>query len=440
MKLSKYLLAFTFIVVSCNKTENVVENQTPTIDYTQQMAPTDSNYTLEQAVSDNAQLMTIAFSGLSFITGNAGADTFFPPGKLSDFFGFQYMRDVDIAGYGHNTQFLSRVANNIIKILTPAQKAKLVALAKEQATIYTKYAYNRFPLMNAFRRNLSGNIPSGSSGLNKDKVAEYSAKLYTMDAQLSYKRAVMMGEIVCSLTDYQKQYLSSMAFNNFNTWPDVPEDQELKSGLTNAEFVTVMTYASELFSWYKGGVNADIYFCPERHGTYFGGFFLKDYPAMNDPNYFIPLDQTGQCGRAFLNALTPTQKSLITSIITDQKTMLQEIVQIRETVSKELRRAMNGQTVDETKIFQQIQRYGYLEGSMSALYAIRFSAVNATLTAEQMQTLNNIRNLNVVPAGAFRYSTPIAMPVLPNNDYLFGTGTLPSDAGNYSYPAGFDIN
>jgi hypothetical protein len=66
-----------------------------------------NQYSLEQAMSDQAQLSTIAFSGLAFITGSAGADTFFPPGKVADFFGFQYMRDVDTAGYGHNTLFLS---------------------------------------------------------------------------------------------------------------------------------------------------------------------------------------------------------------------------------------------------------------------------------------------------------------------------------------------
>ncbi|MEI6046947.1 MAG: hypothetical protein WCS37_21570, partial [Chloroflexota bacterium] len=45
----------------------------------------DSNqYTLEQAMSDNAQLSTIAFSGLAFITGSSGADTFMPPGKVAD--------------------------------------------------------------------------------------------------------------------------------------------------------------------------------------------------------------------------------------------------------------------------------------------------------------------------------------------------------------------
>lgn len=45
-------------------------------------------YSLEQAVSDQAQLHTIAFDGLAFLTGDFALDTFLPPGKVSDYFGF----------------------------------------------------------------------------------------------------------------------------------------------------------------------------------------------------------------------------------------------------------------------------------------------------------------------------------------------------------------
>lgn len=57
-----------------------------------------SNYSIEQAISDNAQLSTLAFDGLGFLAGNFCSDTFLPPGKVSDFFGFQYLRDTTQAG------------------------------------------------------------------------------------------------------------------------------------------------------------------------------------------------------------------------------------------------------------------------------------------------------------------------------------------------------
>jgi hypothetical protein len=396
-----------------------------------------NQYSIDQAMSDNAQLSTIAFSGLAFITGSAGADTFFPPGKVADFFGFQYMRDVDTAGYGHNTTFLSRVANNVLYILNDEQKAKLVALAKEQASIYNNFAYNRFPLMNAFRRELEGDIPSGATGLDSAAVAEYTAGLYKNDADLSYNRAVVVGEIINSLTDDQKAYLAKMEFDNYLSWPDVQEDETMKKSMTNTEFVAVMTYASEMFSWYKGSIDADIYYCPERHGTYFGGFYMKDYPAMNNPDYFISTAITGDSGQGFLDTLNADQKALITGIIDEQRADLAEIKQIRTTVSTELRKAMTGGTIDKDKVYSLIERYGELDGEMSALYATRFAEVNKTLTDVQRAKLVELRNLTVVPTGAYKYSTPVAMPVVPDTDFMFGVGSLPANAGQTAAPTSF---
>lgn len=394
-------------------------------------------YSLEQAMSDNAQLSTIAFSGLAFITGNSGADTFFPPGKVADFFGFQYMRDVDTAGYGHNTTFLTRVASNVLYILNDSQKAKLVALAKEQAPIYANFAYNRFILMNAFRRNLEGKIPAGSTGLSSKAVSEYTAYLYTIDANLSYNRAVVVGSIINSFTLDQKAYLGKMQFNNYLSWPDVPEDEEFKRSLTHTESFAVMTYASELFSWYKGSITADVYFCPERHGTYFGGFYMKDYPAMHNPDYFISTSLTGDSGKDFLNILNSGQRGLITGIIEEQRPALKEIGQIRKSVCNELRKAMTGETIDKEKVYSLIKRYGELDGQMSALYASRFAAVNKTLTDSQRASLVKLRNLDVVPKGAYSFSAPVDMPKIPNTDFLFGAGTMPENAGQLTAPESF---
>ncbi len=402
-----------------------------------QPASGGNNYSLAQAMSDNAQLSTIAFSGLAFITGSAGADTFFPPGKVADFFGFQYMRDVDTAGYGHNTTFLSRVANNVLYILNDAQKAKLLALAKLQAPIYTNFAYNRFALMAAFRRNLEGLIPAASAGLSIPAVSQYTSKLYEMDADLSYNRALVVGEVVNSFSDEQKAYLAKMEFDNYLSWPDIAEDDTLKKGITDNEFVAVMTYASELFSWYKGSIEADVYFCPERHGTYFGGFFMKDYAAMNNPDYFISTALTGDSGQGFLDALDSNQRELIAGIIEEQRAALQEISQIRTQVSTELRKALSGGVVDKASVYADIARYGELDGQLSVLYASRFAAVNQTLSDSQHAMLVKLRNLDVVPTGAYRFATPVAMPAISGIEYMFGVGSIPDGAGQTLAPDGF---
>jgi len=202
----------------------------------------------------------------------------------------------------------------------------------------------------------------------------------------------------------------------------------------------VMTYASELFSWYKGGLDADVYYCPERHGTYFGGFFMKDYPAMNNPDYFISTSITGDSGQEFLNILNSEQRALITGIIEEQRPALKEIAQIRTTVSTELRKAMTGGTIDKEKVYSLIQRYGELDGQVSALYATRFSAVNKTLTDTQRAALVKLRNLSVVPQGAYRFADTVAMPEIPNTDFMFGVRSMPTNAGQTTAPASFGVS
>ncbi|MBF0121324.1 MAG: hypothetical protein HQK79_21020 [Desulfobacterales bacterium] len=393
-----------------------------------------SSYTIEQAMSDKAQLTTIAFSGLAFMTGTLGADSFMPPGKVADFFGFQYMRDIDENGYGHNTTFLTTVASNVLSILNDSQKALLISLAKEQESVYTKFGYGRYPILKAFRDNLEGNIPDGSTGLNQENVKEYTAKLYEIDAELSYRRAEVLGNIINSFTDDQKAYLAQMEFNDSSTWPSVSEDESLKKGLTNVQHVALMTYASELFSWYKGSIDADTYFCPERHGTYFGGFYMKDYPAMGNPDYFISTSLTGDSGQSFLDTLTETQRERITSIISLQSADLKEIAEIREEVAVSLRKFMQGESVDRASVVTLIKRYGELDGEMSYYYASRFAEVYNTLTSEQKEKLIEIRNQNVFPetGTGYLYSTSIKLPSVINCDYLFGIGTI--DSVVVSYP------
>jgi hypothetical protein len=124
-----------------------------------------NQYSIEQAISDNAQLNTLAFGGLGFLTGDLCSDSFLPPGKVADFFGFQYLRDTTQAGKGHSTDFVTNAANNVLSILNTEQKGKMKSLAEDQASSVNEFAYMRYPLMVAFRRQLTGDLPNATSGL-----------------------------------------------------------------------------------------------------------------------------------------------------------------------------------------------------------------------------------------------------------------------------------
>jgi hypothetical protein len=384
--------------------------------------PTVPRHNIEQALSDGAQRNTIAFDALAFITGSRGADSFFPPGKVADFWGFQYLRDNDPTEMGHNTDFLTRASLNMLYVLTSEQRAELITLAESQVDDINQYAYDRFVLMDAFRRQLDGDLPTGTTGLNEEAVKAYSSELYRLDGQISYERAQVMGSLISGLDSSQLDYLDAMVGRGMLDWPVVEEPDELH-GLDHDVKVAVMTYAGDMYSWYAGSVEADVYFCPERHGTYFGSFYMKDAPAVGNPDYTIPSNLTGDMGAAFIEALDAEQAELVTGIVDTQKPALYEIVDRRDDVSTLLRQFMNGQTPDREAVLSLMDRYGELDGEIIYQYATAFSQVNATLTDEQRSQLTAMR-IDLLeelsyPTGAYLFAQSIEMPAIPDTDFLF---------------------
>ncbi|MGD0090610.1 MAG: Spy/CpxP family protein refolding chaperone [Planctomycetota bacterium] len=379
-------------------------------------------YSLEQAASDQAQLHTIAFNGLAFITGDFGACTFMPPGKVCDFFGFQYMRDIDAAGKGHNPMFLDRVAANVLQTLNDEQRKSFEVLARQQAAQFNDLARRRWPVIKAFCRELKGEVPAGSQGLDKDSVIKYVGGFFAFDAELSYARAQAFGTLATSLSPEQKACFAKMKFGDFNTWPEADmEKYKLPRGTEKMLNVAYMTYASEFFSWYAGSVEADTYFCPERHGTYFGGFYMKDMPAMGKRDYNISTSVTGDSGKAFLEILDEGQRRNLTAIPDLQRKALKEAIEVRRAISTELRKFLKGAQADKEKVLALGRRYGELDGEMSYYYATAFAKANKTLTAEQRKALVKLRNLDgYTSAPAYIYSTPVNEALtLPDTDHFF---------------------
>ncbi|KYC52087.1 MAG: hypothetical protein AMQ22_00991 [Candidatus Methanofastidiosum methylothiophilum] len=380
-----------------------------------------SGYSIEQAISDKAQLNTLAFDGLGFLTGNLCSDSFLPPGKVADFFGFQYLRDKTQAGKGHSTDFVTNCANNVLYILNDGQKSQMIALAKTQASLVNEYAYKRYPLMTAFRRQLEGDMPSDSSGLSKEAIMDYTSDLYEIDAEISIQRAELFADIINSLNDEQTKYLDNMVKGGFASWPAL-SDQVDKKSLSHDEHVLVMTYASEMFGWYAGDIEADTYFCPERQGDYFGGFYIKDAPAIGNAGYTINEAITGDSGEAFIATLDTVQKPIITNIVDTQRPAINGIVEKRRAISTELRKALTLGSIDEDKVMALAREYGALDGEISYYYATAFAKVGATLTNEQKEKLMNIRNLDNYPCEdgkIYLYSEKINRPTIQNTDFLF---------------------
>ena len=376
-------------------------------------------FDITQTLSDGAQGHTIAFDGLAFLTGNFCACSFIPPGKVADYFGFQYMRDNDVTQMGHNSDFQAVVSNNLLYVLDSAQKALIVSVAQTQVPMISQYAYDRFPLIDAFIRMRDNNMPTGSPGLDKQAIKNYSAQLYRLDGRISIQRAQLYATIINALNLQQKHYLDSIYALGMQNMPVLPLQID-KTHLTNNEFVAVMTFAGDIYSWYVGNTSADVYFCPERQGNYFGGFYVKDAPAMGNPNYSIDTTLTQNGGQRFLDALTVPQALLITELVDTQRTVLYTLFDRRTDISNLLRGYLVNNTVDTSAVLNLSETYGALDGEISYYYATNFSKVNWTLTSIQRDTLDSIRNLNDFPCvGAYLYSDTIGVPNFINTDFFF---------------------
>lgn len=371
-------------------------------------------YNIDQALSDKAQSTTIAFAGFGMITGNLGAQSFFPPGKVADYWGFQCLRDNDADKMGHNTSFLTKVACNMLSIFNDTQLSQLKVLAKSQVSSINLYAWKRYPLMKAFRRLMDGTAPKGSAGLSLDAVKAASKELYLLDGQISYERAVVFADIFRSFTTAQKKHIGGMAGKGFKSWPekDEKEMKERLRGLPRDEVVAVMTYASDLYSWFAGSIVSDVYFCPERHGTYYGSFYIKDAPAMGRPGYTIDESLTGTVGNALCNSKegyisNAGAKKMNDLVETQRKNLYKNptsnIVLARTKISEALRRliATNKPGKDElAKIKAEVDKYsaiyGELDGENNYHYATTFHQLfnnigGSYISNAQKEALANLR-------------------------------------------------
>ncbi|HRD97351.1 MAG TPA: PKD domain-containing protein [Rubrivivax sp.] len=359
-----------------------------------------AKFNMVQTLTDGAQGTTMAFSGLALMTGNLAAQSFFPPGKVADYTGFQYLRDNDPDNMGHNTSFLTRVANNVIYILTDSQLAQLSALAAAQQAQFDTYGYKRYPLMQAFRRLIDGQIPAGSTGLNLNAVTKASRELYLIDGQISFDRALLYANIIGSLGASQKAYLASMKGKGWSSWPDITDAQiaSKMAALAHGSKVAVMTYASDIYSWYAGSLEADVYFCPERHGTYYGGFYIKDAPAVGHEGYSIDEQMTATAGAALIDSskgyVTASQASSMYSLVATQKTNLNGIVTVRTQIATLLRSLLTapaGAEAVKAQVLALSAIYGELDGANNHRCASTFALVYQTLSADQKTKLTALR-------------------------------------------------
>ncbi len=401
---------------SCRPERGVTRNPA-----TGEKRTSEHKYSIEQATSDNAQLHTISFAALSFMSSGICEMSFLPPGKHASYFGFQYLRDVVGGAAGHGQNFVPAVANNMLYILSTQQRELLVNLATQQQEKIKQFALQRFPLLLSFERYANKQLPKGTTRLNKSKIVQHSGELYALDGELSYERALAFGKVVTSFTQDQKNYLNQFKNKPYDSWAQRDEQLD-KRQFAHPIHVAIMTYASELFSWYIGDQQKDMYFTPERTAAYFGAYWTKAAPmkAVRRDSYRISTELTGDSGAMFLRILNKQQKSQITNLIQHQKPFLMEMVSVRKSIAEKIRQFIGGGTPNLETIVSLSRKFGELDGEIAYLYADAYTNIKTSLSQPQLQKAIQIRNIAQYPCqGAFIYAEPSHIPDIDNITSFF---------------------
>eukprot|EP01084_Bolivina_argentea_P273330 465569_1 len=393
-----------------------------------QCASSSNEYDMERTISDGAQRNTLAFGCLSFLTGSTCTDSFIPPGKVADYFGFQHYRDNTPNGMGHNSDFLTFCAFNVLEILNDAQIALISENAAAEVSMVHQYAYDRYPLLVAFRRQLEGDH---SSHLSPFAVAQYSADpLYTVDANITIRRAYVFSKVIKSLDSTQQSLLDAMVSGGFSSWPKIYDTDKIDRDTFRGDVKQlIMTYCSELFSWYQGDTESDTYFAPERQANYFGSFYHKDAPVVNTRNYTIDEQLTADKGKYMLeHVLNDRQRPLLENLVDAQRDDLMGIVSTRRNISRQLRLYLNDgfdavNDIDIDLVYELSKQYGRHDGQISYYYTMAFADVYDSLNSTQWDLMHLVRNLDDYPCEEqyiHLYAKKIDRPEIPNTDFLFG--------------------
>jgi len=134
------------------------------------------------------------------------------------------------------------------------------------------------------------------------------------------------------------------------------------------------------------------YFCPERQGTYFGSFYMKDGPAMAaGPGFTISSTLTADMGSSFIKLLTTDQASLVTDLVNIQKDDLNAIVETRRSISTELRKFIVTSSIDKEAVMTLAKKYGEEDGAIVYNYATNFVGISKILSSEQKSKLTALR-------------------------------------------------
>ena len=133
---------------------------------------------------------TFGYACLAWLTGNVCSDSFLPPGKIGELMGFQFIRDSEPNGLGHNSQFSDYISQYIFTKLTDDQMMTINSIQADAV-----YVENT-KLVLSLRQDMSSSLrkllvsPTSLADLNLRAVADVYGKMQTVNGLIILRRDI----------------------------------------------------------------------------------------------------------------------------------------------------------------------------------------------------------------------------------------------------------
>jgi hypothetical protein len=392
-----------------------------------------------QTLGKAGQVNTLAASALGWFTGDLCADTFFPPGELIDFWGFQYLRDTDADEMGHNSNFAAKATYAVVNVLNTTQKMWLLDLAYAQAgqlgisslslanktsATYDAAVYGRLPFQLAVR-------DARALNMNKTRVMAYSGEMYASMGRLAIERAKLYARLWKSLNSSQMTLLDS--YTSFNHLPNKTVDSTASK--VNGQWIGLLygTFAGDFLAWYKGNSVADAYFAPERVASYFGLFYMKDIISLQMNAYgvstTISSEITGDYGENLRNQLTNAQDWNMDHLLDLELPHAYQYYYARVNATRLLRQFLSVGYADEALILSLAREMGEHDGAISYYASMALNNISRSLDSTQLASFASIKQSGIPACSgywylSYNYPMPAVDPCFVT--YFFGNNNCQS--------------
>ena len=344
------------------------------------------------------EMTALISKGLTWLTGSPADNDVSSVGKDAQFFGF-----VSLRYQSKRTVQRGPVGRAFFALLTPDQRRVMIRAAHDQHETLRLFHTLREKVLRELERLLY-------TGLEVDirRLQGLAEQYGELDAELGLYEARAFATVNTSLTQQQHEQLKNMrrqyVAGQSKDAQELAKRQRKEmvrdaAELTDDELAQLEDMCAKAFTWLTG-TPADNETLPLGKPAQFFGFVSLRLKSNHS------VSRAG-ISRMFYDLLTSDQQNVISRTATQQHAKVDEYLAQRRKLLRELERLLASGECDEQEVADLGADVGWLDVQIALLQAKAYTAIRASLTNEQVETMMEIRSRHVLESSRLAELSPL---------------------------------